>query len=383
MMRGLFFLAIAFVTPVLHAEPFRPQNDSEVLEQLPAGLRGNTLRALPQLAIQANPTIAVTLARGYIERSRVEADPRLLGYAQGLLMPWWNANDPPSEILLLRATIRQARHEFDIALKDLDAVIVQHPDSAQAWLTRATVLRVQGRYTQAAEACARLNGITDPFTAKLCSESVRGVSGDLEVSLKNILEMKPQLAQQSPGVRAWFNAELGDMFERAGKRKDADQTYQNALMQFPDDLSLRAAYADFLLDDARWQDALTLAQGHERVDALRLRELLARVRLRQPHADIEASIASAFDAAHLRNEDLHLREEARFVLDVKHDAPRALALAQRNWAVQHESWDVRLLLAAALAADKPEAAKPALDWLNESKLQDVRITALRTQLEAR
>jgi hypothetical protein len=61
------------------------------------------------------------------------------------------------------------------------------------------------------------------------------------------------------------------------------------------------------------------------------------------------------------------------MLEVRDDAAQALRLAQRNWSVQREPSDARLLLEAAAKAGDPSAAAPARQWLAESKLQDQRI----------
>jgi hypothetical protein len=93
-------------------------------------------------------------------------------------------------------------------------------------------------------------------------------------------------------------------------------------------------------------------------------------------------LAARYDDSRLRGDTVHRREEARFVLGVKHDAGGALALARGNWEVQREPWDLRVLLAAALAAKDPTAAAPALAFLDENHLEDVRIRALAQSLRA-
>ena len=100
-----------------------------------------------------NIDLAVHLARLYIELGRAEADPRYYGYAQAALLPWWDRPAPPPDILLLRATLRQSQHDFPGALADLSQVLDQDPRNAQAWLTRAVILRVTGDF---AEGSARL-----------------------------------------------------------------------------------------------------------------------------------------------------------------------------------------------------------------------------------
>ena len=103
------------------------------------------------------------LARGYLELGRVTGDPRYAGYAQAALAPWWDLNQPPQEVLVLRATLRQRVHQFDDALADLATVLIANPRNAQARLTRATVLQVQGDYEAAREECRALTR-PDPGT---------------------------------------------------------------------------------------------------------------------------------------------------------------------------------------------------------------------------
>ena len=64
------------------------------------------------------------------------------------------------------------------------------------------------------------------------------------------------------------------------------------------------------------------------------------------------------------------------------DAARALALAQANFEEQREPADARLLLEAALAARRADAAAPALAWLRASGIESPRLRALAASLEA-
>ena len=63
-----------------------------------------------------------------------------------------------------------------------------------------------------------------------------------------------------------------------------------------------------------------------------------------------------------------------FVLAVDTDAPRALALAQKNWDVQKELADARLLVDAAAAAREPAAAQPVIDWAHANGVHDARLS---------
>jgi hypothetical protein len=76
---------------------------------------------------------------------------------------------------------------------------------------------------------------------------------------------------------------------------------------------------------------------------------------------------------------LYQREQAEFVLHVLHRPERALQLAKENWTVQRSPQDMRIHLAAGLAAGRPQSAEPVLRVLAHSHLQDPGIARLRAQ----
>ena len=119
------------------ATPLTPTDPNQVLERLPLAATDPVVRELQGLRRQlvAQPDdldLALQVARRNIEIGRSEADPRYYGYAQAALAPWWEQMPPPSEVLLLRAVLRQNRHDFAGALTDLQQVLVVRPRHAQA-----------------------------------------------------------------------------------------------------------------------------------------------------------------------------------------------------------------------------------------------------------
>ena len=369
LVRGLFLWSSCLLALPAAAAPYLPSDDAQVLEPLPAGVPA----ARARLAVPREPLAAAALARDYIERSRRDGDPRFLGYAEGVLKPWWNEPVPPAPVLLLRATLLQARHRFTDSLRDLDALLVADPHNAQALLTRATVLRVRGRYGEAEQSCAGLDGVASAFVTDLCVASVRSLHGALPEMATALDEMAQDAARESPGVRNWYRAERADMAERLGQDAQALKVYRAALAENGDDPLLRAAAADLLLRLKQPAQALKLTGTAPLADVLRLRTVLAQRALGKKDAALEAALADSYAASRRRGEDVHLREEARFTLEVLGDAARALALAQDNWAVQREPADALLLQTAARAAGKPEAAAPVAAFQKDTGLQDARL----------
>jgi hypothetical protein len=126
---------------------------------------------------------------------------------------------------------------------------------------------------------------------------------------------------------------------------------------------------------------LTLLAGRSEADIVYLRLAIAGKRVddaRAPHW--AALLADRFAAAKAGGVQLHLREEARFELEVRGDAATALPLALANWKIQKEPSDARLVLQAALAANDPAAAADVLAFIAKTGLADTRIKPLQDKI---
>lgn len=391
----LLAIASLLVAPAVQAasEPYVPADEAIVLERLsPQSADAAALRALrvQRQTLAAAPGdlgAALAYARQAIERGRAEADPRWHGQAEAALAPWLAQAAPPPEVRLLRATLRQQRHDFAGALADLDALIAARPDDLQARLTRATVHLVQGRPDAALPDCdVLLQSRRNLLAAAVCITGVRSVDGHLDTAAEALAAALREAADAPASERRWAQSALAEMEFRRGRREAAEAAFRAAVAAEPDggagDPYLLTAWADFLLATGRPAEALAVAAPHRRIDNLLLRAALAEAALGD--AGLAASVAeldARFSEAGLRGDaGVHLREEALFTLRLKRDPRRALALAVRNWDSQREPADARLLLASALAADDPAGARPVLDWRRRTGIEDADLRVLAEQL---
>lgn len=260
-------------------------------------------------------------------------------------------------------------------MADLDAVPSNDPAYAQAQLTGASVLRVQGRYAEAAIACAQLVGRSDDFVATLCELSLQGLQGKLGAALSGLAALQEFAATRPPDLRAWHAAEWAEARQRAGDAAGAETLYRAGLGQY-DDHALRAAYADLLLAQGRAAEAERLLREHARVDAQALRLLQAQHALGRADPALRARVSESYAAARRRGEQPHLREEATYALHIEGDAARALNLARQNWAEQREPADTLLLAAAARAAGQLHALVQLREWLRATGYKDARLVPL-------
>lgn len=371
---ALSMLALAYPGACL-ATPYIPADGNKIVERLPS--RADPVqRALLQLRaeLSKNPndlSLASTLARRYIAQARIEGDPRYLGYAQAALAPWWQLAQAPNEVLVLRATLRQSTHQFPLALADLDTVLQRDSNNAQAWLTRATVQLVTGDYSAAKGSCMRLYSRAPALIVQTCLSSIGSVNGDAAASYAKLKAMLERYPETDAGVRGWVQTLLAEMAARAGDKGAADALFQRAMATGEPDSYLLGAYADFLLDQGRPLAVVDLLRDKGRIDALLLRLAIALQRVQSADAPAQAAVLRArFDAAMLRGDTVHQREQARFELALRNDAHTAVKLAMLNWAVQKEPADLRILVETGAASGERTAARTALDWIAKTGIED-------------
>ncbi len=186
-------------------------------------------------------------------------------------------------------------------------------------------------------------------------------------------------------MQGWVLTLLAEMATRRGDAALAEQRYRTALALTPRDSYLVGAYADFLLDQRRPREVLPLVRDQARIDSLLLRHALALQQIPGEHEALRRAddeLKARFAAAMQRGDSVHQREQARYELQLRGDSKSALALAQKNWAVQKESADMRVLLEAALKAGDKAAAAPVLDWIRKHAVEDVALARLAKQIGA-
>ncbi len=371
-----------------HPAPYRPTSDQQVLETLPARFsdaQQRELRALRE-ALAADPRNldkAIALAQRYFREVAAEGDPRYIGYAQAALAPWWDASDPPPEARVMRAILRQFNHGFDAARADLQAAVQAQPENAEAWAWLTAIALVQTDLRLAKRACARLQSLAPPLMARACVAQIDALTGASARAAADLQMALSRYAQADAEQRLWALTRLAEAQVQLGDAAGAEASFRSALALGVTDGYLLAAYADFLLDQGRPAEVLVLLKDKTRSDLLLLRLALAAKALGDPAlAAWRDDLSARFEAARLRGDSVHEKEESRFALGVLGDSERALALAQRNFAVQREAADARILLEAALAAGQREAARPALQWLAETGHDGQRLNELARQVQA-
>jgi tetratricopeptide (TPR) repeat protein len=363
--------ALLVLSAAAGAAPYLPRDETVVLERIPAAGAARQLEPL-RAAIARNPqdlAAVLQLAQEYLQIGRRTADPRFVSYARAALAPWLQRSDAPASLLVLEATALQSVHRFDEALRRLDEALALEPRNVQAQLTRAGLLQVRGEFAQARAACRALSGSAGRLVMGTCFASVDGMSGRLQASYSLLARLAAESAP-SEALNAWVQGQLGEMAIRLGELTAAGEHLRVALRIAPDDPYLLAMLADLLLLQNEPEEVLELLRAHEAKDALLLRLAIAGRRSGAPESARWIAVLDARRSAARADDNPHLREHARFALDVLAQPDAALVLARSNWAVQREPADIALYARAARAAGSAADEQAVRDWIREVGYED-------------
>lgn len=322
----------------------------------------------------ASDAARVELARRHLQRGRLGGDPREIGLAQSALGPDWIAEDATVPVLLVRAAIHQYQHAFDAALADLRRVTGKDPANLQGWLSQAAIQQTTGALADAARSCSEIVRRWDHVAGHVCAAdlaSLRGDPGALDRALALIGTRRVGASE-----RSWVLTVVAEMAERAGRNDDAERLFRAAVAAGSDSYPA-VAYADWLLARGRAVEVAALLAGAPATDAVQLRRALAWQATGDPRAAaVISELRDRFASSRSRSDSLHLREMARFALEIERDPETAVGLAIRNWSLQKEPADALLLAAAARAAGRPAATEPVRRFRLDPGFTDLRLDAL-------
>jgi predicted Zn-dependent protease len=354
-------------TPVVEAAKLADLSDDTVVATLgtvsapyPKELRDAAarMREAPE-----DRAAALSAARRYLDYGRTIGDARFAGAALGALEPWLEKAPDPL-VLNLAASARQYMHDFRGALDLLSKAIELEPGNAQALLSRANILIVQGRAKEAANDCLRLvESAQRGDLAILCDTTTKALTAEAPQSyalLDGLLSAK----MLDPALDGYGQSLLGEIARFQQWPDKARAKFQAARAKDPGDLRTLMILADFELAEGRAKEALELLKDAPATDSIMVRQAIAAKALGDAATlgQLKQTLRGRFEAAAAAGETAHAREAARFWLEVEGDAVRAFAAAEANWAEQRELEDALLLIASAAAAGRPEAMAPVEAW---------------------
>jgi hypothetical protein len=313
---------------------------------------------------------AMRRAEALMGLARETGDARFLGRAQAMLDPWLGGAPAPPRVAILASDLAQQRHEFAAAKRLVDGVLKITPRDPEAHLKRANLALLTGDFAGARDDCRALLALGEALPGTICVAAATTGPGAVERAT-DLLAALGDSSRVPTELGLWRLSTQADLASRAGEARAALAFLARAHALAPQDAEIRARYASALLEAGEANGALALARVPNASAALLLVEVRAAFVLDPSSA---ATARRALDArlatARRRGGAAHLREEAELALYVDRAPARALALARRNFAIQKDTPDLRVLADAAIAARDASAVASVREWLARTGFED-------------
>ena len=189
--------------------------------------------------IRDDPALASAVARRYLAQAHESAIRASPAWRWRRCGAWPDPSATPADVLLMRATLQQYLHEFDAAVAHLRLLLARPGGErqAQAWLTLATVLRVQGRYAESDAACRGLERRRREVYARRVPGRERGaLRGEAAARAAQLRGAagRPRACRRRRA--AWLHDVAGRARAARRPRGAADAAYRAVLKLGPDTL---------------------------------------------------------------------------------------------------------------------------------------------------
>jgi Flp pilus assembly protein TadD len=364
-------LAVAAATQVAAAsDRFQPADAHFVVANVRAALPDEELRGL-LAEFRRRPGVeasAVALGRAFIDRARHLREPRYFGRAEAVLAPHATKVSAGAAARRFYAEVLQFRHEFQAAETLLDSVLREAPQDANARSMRASIRLVRGDFPGARADCARVaatGGEYSPIGFACLAESLAG-GGQFDRALA-LIDTQTDASAGADRARAYLLATRAELRERDRDPGGAIAGYRAALSLAPHDDSIRAALADALAARGEDHEARKVLAIEKPSLALLVRSTVLASGIAR--AELMERARGWLDLEASRGDATHGREAAILALAAGSPAI-ALDLARRNFEVQKELPDVRVLARAARAARDVAALQSLGRWMRETGYRD-------------
>jgi len=376
-------MVVLCIAEYVNAKQYVPESSDEIVHVFSSTREMHHINELRN-ALLLNPgnyKILNKTVNLYLKLGREKSDPRYFGYAEALLSPYLMNNYLPEQTLIHWADILQHRHDFDQALKILNGLAGKRSENPQVYLMRAIIHISRGEYDQALNNCKSLITRATHLVTVSCVAQVKSLTGELQKSfelLRQTLDLSKDSDQEE---KIWAITLLGDMAVRIGKFNIAEKYYQQVLMLNDHDYYVLASYADLLLKWHQFDRVISLLGEFTYVDKLLLRLAQASIKTGDDLSEkYIAQLESGYRLNELRGEKVHLRDQAIFYFSVKNNLEKALSLAKRNWKVQKEPADIKLLLNISINSGNKQEVKNVAEWISEQLLEDIELDSMLNQV---
>lgn len=283
------------------------------------------------------------------------------------LKPWMTVTTNNVELLYLRAYLKQYKHEFRAALKDLNRLLELNPSHLGARLTRYPIYILLGEYELAKEECESVANIVPPLTTLNCMIQLYSVSNSRGIDLNQIERLWRKF--QSQNIDSTQSSEtyellltLAEVFEQFGKVGTAGEIYQVIQSHSKVNHYGRIQTVDFLLRHGLFESAsVYLSTIDVQSFELQFRKTLLAQKL-NPSIELNTEFKLLFMDRVLRDPKFASVEYAYYHQYIIGDKQKAADLALSNWRQNQTAADLLLAQHYALEAQNLEALTEISRW---------------------
>jgi hypothetical protein len=366
-MRRLFSLAL-LAAAVFGMEAgaavrdYRPADPAQVVLQL------EQLRTT-NVAAANDPDALIRQVDALIEAGARSGNERYYGYAEQVLQSSRDVRAP--QIAIRRGKLLQHKHEFTQAERVLSEILELNGRDREARLMRAQVRLHLHEPQQALQDCTVLLPLVDLLTSTTCVAQARAALGDLRRAQDLLLRVLDS-QRGDDATRSWSAGVAAEFAARLGESSAAGRWYRESFELDPQSHYARITYADWLSSSGRFDEASQVAhRGASLADRARI--VLAG---RDARSDEAQRLQLAWREADARGERAHLRDRARFELQLLHDPAKAAASARASLQDRNEPDDALILAAAAVATHDRVSLQAVRSWQQRYRYEDVRLESL-------
>jgi tetratricopeptide (TPR) repeat protein len=255
----LFFLTLpAFAQMTGAADRLAQAYQDRILTESTAMLKTDEHISMYETLVKVQPEVLHyknLLAGAYIQKVRESMDYSYLDRASQLLTDVLGADSKNYEAARLRTEIALERHDFKVAAEYSRKLIEWAPGDSWNWGTLGDALTEIGDYDNAADAYQKMVSLRPDLSSYNRAAYFRFLYGDVENAVK-IMKMAISAGSPMAENTAWCEVELGKIYLKTGKVKEAADAFNAALRRFPNYHPALAGVAQAAAAKSDWKTAL-------------------------------------------------------------------------------------------------------------------------------
>ncbi|MEO0471324.1 MAG: tetratricopeptide repeat protein [Bacteroidota bacterium] len=263
--------------------------------------------------------------------------------------------DEKFQALALKASVLLSLHQFDKALVVAKEAITINPHNAQIYGALVDAYVELGKYDRAIEAADKMMSIRPDLRSYSRVSYLREIHGDNQGAIE-AMEMAVSAGYPGYEESAWCRLNLGNLYEKQGKLKEASAQYDRILYdrpKYPFAIAAKARIAEKngMIDSAKvyFKQACTI------IPEVGFYEELARLNKAEGNmevcqkitTDVLSMLADDEESGHVMN-----LEYANVYLELEENVEKAEEYARKEYDARPLNIDVNLMMARIAYAKK-------------------------------